>query len=89
MAQIVISFKIFPTDIMDLNKLRLKIEKQLPEYAKLIKTGEESIAFGLKALIAQIMIPENQEGALDNLEKAIQQIPEVSQIQPIMVSRTI
>ena len=88
MAQVLISFKIYPTDIMDLNKLKQKIEKQLPKYAKIHKTAEEPIAFGLNALIAQILIPENQEGALDKLEQALQGIPEVSQIQTIMVSRT-
>ena len=88
MAQVLISFKIYPTDVMDLNMLKQKIEKQLPKFAKIHKTAEEPIAFGLKALIAQILIPENQEGALDKLEQALQGIPEVSQIQTIMVSRT-
>jgi len=88
MAQVVISFKIYPTDIMDLNKLKQKIERQLPKYAKIHKTAEEPIAFGLNALIAQIIIPEKQEGALDQLEQTLQNIPEVSQIQTIMVSRT-
>jgi len=88
MAQVLISFKIYPTDIMDLNELKQKIERQLPKYAKLHKTAEEPIAFGLNALIAQILIPEKQEGALDQLEQVLQKIPEVSQIQTIMVSRT-
>jgi len=88
MGQVLISFKIFPTDIMDLNKLKQKIERQLPNFAKIHKTAEEPIAYGLKALIAQILIPENQEGALDQLEQAMQVIPEISQIQTIMVSKT-
>jgi len=88
MAQVLISFKIYPTDVMDLNMLKQKIEKQLPKFAKIHKTAEEPIAFGLKALIAQILIPENQEGALDQLEQTLQKIPEISQIQTIMVSRT-
>jgi len=88
MAQVLISLKIYPIDIMDLNKLRQKIEKQLPKYAKIHRTAEEPIAYGLKALIAQILIPENQEGALDQLEQVLQKIPEISQIQAIMVSRT-
>lgn len=88
MTQVLISFKIYPTDIMDLNKLKQKIVKQLPKYAKIHKTAEEPIAYGLKALIAQILIPENQEGALDQLEQIMQKIPEISQIQTIMVSRT-
>ena len=88
MGQVLISFKIFPTDIIDLNKLRQKIEKKLPTFAKLHQTAEEPIAYGLKALIAQILIPENQEGALDQLEQAMQAIPEISQIQTIMVSKT-
>ena len=88
MAQVLISLKIYPTDIMDLNRLKQKIEEKLPKYAKIHKTAEEPIAYGLKALVAQILIPENQKGALDQLEQALQNIPEVSQIQTIMVSRT-
>lgn len=88
MAEIIITFKIYPQDIMNLNELKTKIEKKLPKYASIYRTSEEEIAYGLKALIAHIKMPEKQEGALDELEKILQTIPEVSQIETIMVRRT-
>jgi elongation factor 1-beta len=68
--------------------LKAKIEKKLPKYASIYKTSEEPVAFGLKALVAHIKMPEKQEGALDELEKVLQAIPEVSQIETLMVRRT-
>jgi len=88
MAQVIITFKIYPTDIMDLNKLRAKIERKLPKYASIHRTSEEPIAFGLNALIAHIMMPEKQEGALEELEQTLQKIPEISQVETVMVRRT-
>jgi len=88
MAEVIITFKIYPQDIMNLNELKTKIEKKLPTYASIYRTSEEDIAFGLKALIAHIKMPEKQEGALDELEKILQTIPEVSQIETVMVRRT-
>jgi len=88
MAEVIITFKIYPQDIMDLNELKAKIEKKLPKYASIHRTSEEPIAFGLNALIAHIMMPEQQEGALEELEQALQKIPEISQIETVMVRRT-
>ena len=88
MAQVIITFKIYPTDIMNLNELKAKIEKKLPNYASIHRTSEEPIAFGLNALIAHILMPEKQEGALEELEQTLLKIPEISQIETVMVRRT-
>jgi translation elongation factor aEF-1 beta len=88
MADVIITFKIYPQDIMDLNELKAKIEKKLPKYASIYRTSEEPVAFGLNALIAHIMMPEKQEGALEKLEQALQKVPEISQIETVMVRRT-
>ena len=89
MGSVVVSYKIFPVDItVDFNVLRKKIEDCLPEFASIYGFGEEPIAFGLNALIAHIKIPEDKSGVLDELEKKLQQINEISQVQPGMVRRT-
>lgn len=87
MADVIITFKIYPKDIMNLNELKAKIEKKLPKYASIHRTSEEDVAFGLKALIAHIKMPENQEGALEELEKILLKIPDISQIETVMVRR--
>ncbi|HDN05596.1 MAG TPA: elongation factor 1-beta [Candidatus Bathyarchaeota archaeon] len=89
MGSVVVSYKIFPVDItVDFNVLRKKIEDCLPEFASIYGFGEEPNAFGLNALIAHIKIPEDKSGVLDELEKKLQQIKEISQVQPGMVRRT-
>jgi translation elongation factor aEF-1 beta len=89
MGSVIVSYKIFPIDItVDFNGLKKKIEKCLPEFASIYGFGEEPIAFGLNALIAHIKIPEDKSGVLDKLEKKVEEISEISQIQSVMVRRT-
>jgi len=89
MGSVVVSYKIFPIDItVDFNELRKKIEGCLPEFASIYGFGEEPIAYGLNALIAHIKIPEDKSGVLDKLEKKLEEISEISQIQSVMVRRT-
>ncbi|PMB76181.1 MAG: elongation factor 1-beta [Candidatus Bathyarchaeota archaeon] len=88
MGNVIISYKIFPTDIIvDFTDLKKKIEKCLPEFASVYGYGEEPIAFGLKALIAHIKFPEDKSGMLDEFEKKLETVSEISQVQTIMVRR--
>jgi len=89
MGSVVVSYKIFPIDItVDFGELRRKIEDSLPKFASIYGFGEEPIAFGLNVLIAHIKIPEDKSGVLDELERKLQEIKEISQVQPGMVRRT-
>jgi len=89
MGSVVVSYKIFPVDItVDFDKLKKKIEDCLPEFASIYGFGEEPIAYGLNVLIANIKIPEDKSGVLDELEKKFQEMSEISQVQPGMVRRT-
>jgi translation elongation factor aEF-1 beta len=88
MAKVMISMKIFPTGTdVDFNQLKRKIEKNLPADSSVYKFAEEPIAFGLNALIAHILLPEEKSGGLEEIEKNIQKIEGVSQIQMVMVRR--
>jgi len=89
MAKIVVSYKIFPTDAeVDLEKLKETIKESLPSGAEVYGYSIEPIAFGLNALIAHIILPEDQSGLLEQLEKSLEGISEISQIQTLMVRRT-
>jgi len=89
MGSVVVSYKIFPTDInIDFNELRKKIEGSLPSFASIYGFGEEPIAYGLNALIAHIKIPEDKSGVLEEIEKRLEEISEISQVQTVMVRRT-
>jgi len=88
LARVLVSLKIFPSDI-DINReyLKKKIENTLPEYASVYKFEEEPIAFGLVAIIAHVLMPEDREGAVDEVEKSLKEIKEISDFQTVMVRR--
>jgi elongation factor 1-beta len=88
MAKILISYRILPAEVtVDLDKLRTKIKEKLPEYSSVHRFAEEPIAYGLTALIAHIIIPEDKSGVLEELEKALQNISEISQIETQTIHR--
>ena len=88
LGKILISFKIFPSEAtVDLNLLKEKIKKGLPEFASVHGFAEEPIAFGLSALIVHVLLPEDRSGVLDEVEGYLLKIKEVSQIETIMVHR--
>ncbi|MDH5481615.1 MAG: elongation factor 1-beta [Candidatus Bathyarchaeota archaeon] len=88
MGSVIIFYKIFPTDItVDFDVLKKKIESALPEFATVYGYGEEPVAFGLKLLLVQIKFPEDKSGVLEELEKKLEGISEISQLQTVMVRR--
>jgi len=88
MADMLVSMKIFPADItVDLNKLKQQIQKSLPKDASVRKFAEEPIAFGLSALIAHILIPEEKADELEKVENAIRKIEGVNNIETFMMQR--
>jgi len=88
MGSVIISYKIFPKEVTeDFSDLKKKIEQSLPAFASIYGFSEEPIAFGLKALITHIKFPEDQTGLLEELEKKLENINEISQIQTVSVRR--
>lgn len=88
MGKIVIAYKIFPSEAgIDLELLKEKIKKQLSDIASVQRFAEEPIAFGICALIVNMILPEDKEGILDETEKRLTNIKEVGQIQTIGVNR--
>jgi translation elongation factor EF-1beta len=61
--------------------------KSLPSDASVYRFDEEPIAFGLIALIAHIIIPEEKSGELDLIETGIRKISDVSEVEVVMVRR--
>jgi elongation factor 1-beta len=89
MGSVVIVYKIFPKDVIDnFDDLKKKIETTLPEFASVRGYGEEPIAFGLKALLIQVNFPEDKTGVLEEFEKKLESITDISQVQTVMVRRT-
>ncbi len=88
MAKVLASIKIFPHEAnIDLGILRSKIQESLPAGAAVHKFEEEPVAFGLVALIAHVILPEDVEGKMDQVEEAIRGVDLVSEIQILRVGR--
>jgi translation elongation factor aEF-1 beta len=88
MGSVIIAYKIFPADInVNFENLKKEIEKALPEFASVYGYGEEPIAFGLNVLLVQIKFPEEKTGVLEEFEKKLEGISDISQVQTIDVRR--
>ena len=88
MGNIVIAYKIFPSEsTVDLELLQEKIKKELADLASNQRFAKEPIAFGLSALIVNMVLPEDKEGILDETEKRLTNMEEVGQIQTLGVNR--
>ena len=87
MGQVVASIKIYPEDIViGVNQIKEEIEASLPGNVTVYKFVEEPIAFGLVALIAHILIPE-EEGTLAKVEHILNEVKGVGQIEVMLVRR--
>jgi len=83
----VIRMKILPEDTtVDLEKMLSGVSGLLPKSAQVRGHKVEPIAFGLSAIIADIVAPE-EEGMIDKIEEIVSKAPQVSQYEVIAVSR--
>jgi elongation factor 1-beta len=88
MAKVLAAIKIFPKDAnIDLNALKTKIQSSLPPGSTVQRFEEEPVAFGLVALIAYVVLPEDAAGHMDQVEESIRSVDQVSEIQVLRVGR--
>jgi len=88
LANVLISLKIFPSDVnTDLGDLKKAIKDCLPKFASVYRFEEEPIAFGLVAIIAHLLIPEDKAGGIDEVETALKNIDEISNFQTLTIRR--
>jgi elongation factor 1-beta len=89
MGSVIVTYKVFPEDIVEnFDDLKKKIENIKPEFASIEGFGEEPVAFGLKALLVQLKFPEDKTGVVDEFEENLAKIPGVSQAQCLFVRRS-
>ncbi len=87
MGSYVIRLKILPEDTTtDLEKLLQTVSGLLPTPVQIRGHKIEPIAFGLSAVIADVVAPE-EEGMIDKVEELVAKAPGVSQYEVIAVSR--
>jgi translation elongation factor aEF-1 beta len=83
----VIRLKVLPADInTEHEKIVKAISDSLPAGAQVRGQKIEPIAFGLSAIILDIVAPE-QEGIIDSVEQCVSTAPLVGQYELVGVSR--
>jgi len=88
LAKVLVSLKIFPSDVtVDLEDLKKKIEDCLPDFASVYKFEEEPVAFGLVAVIAHLLLPEDKAGGLNEVEEALKKVDGIGNLQTLTIQR--
>ncbi len=81
------TIKIMPKDLdIDFEKLKVDIRAAIPEGSRLHGFAEEPIAFGLRALIATIIV-KDEEGGTEKVEESFAKVHGVESVQVIELSR--
>mgnify|MGYP006270413935 CR=1 FL=1 len=89
MGEVIIGFKIYPTGIeIDLEQLRGEIGKALPSQARVNMSRFEPIAFGLNALLMDIIVPE-QGDLVDKVEEVIRANANVENVEVLSQRRVL
>jgi len=84
-----VSMKIFPSDIIsDMKGFQENVRKTLEGKATIYKFDEEPVAFGLVAVVAHVVMPEDVEGRMDEVEQLLKSLKGVSEVQ-VLVSRRV
>ncbi|QGR18777.1 elongation factor 1-beta [Stygiolobus azoricus] len=88
MADVLVILKVYPdSDEVNLDNLTQQINSKLPQGYKLVRKETEPIAYGLKALVVYIQMPENTEGGTESLEDIVNGIEGVSHAEVVQVTR--
>jgi len=87
-ARVAVVLKVFPNSVdIQPGELLERIKAKLPENYEIMGSGEEPIAFGLKALKVIIAIPEESEGGTEALEQLIKSVDGVEEVEVETVHR--
>jgi len=87
MGEVAAKIKIMPTGTdVDFNKLKKNLERALPGGAKLRGFGEEAVAFGLKALVATVVVGD-AEGGTEKVEEAFSKVAGVESVSVVGLGR--
>ncbi len=87
MGDVAAKIKIMPAGVeTDLEALKGRLEAVVPEGAKLRTFSEEPIAFGLKAVIALVLVGDI-EGGTEQVEEAFSAVDEVESVSVVELGR--
>ncbi len=88
-GQISLLMRLMPEDpSVDLKVVEANVRKALPKDCTLEGTDIKPFAFGLKALVCKITVPD-VEGNADRIEEVLRGVPSVQGVEFVNMSRVI
>lgn len=88
MARVAVIMRVLPNSVdITPSQLLERIKEALPEDYQIMGSGEEPIAFGLKALKLIVSMPEETEGGTEALEEVIKSVDVVEEVEVEAVHR--
>ncbi|MFW6040458.1 MAG: elongation factor 1-beta [Thermoplasmatota archaeon] len=86
MGDVMIVYKIMPEDPeADLGSIKEEVKKIAIKHGELRDTNEEKVAFGLKAIIAKIVLPD-EGGIVDKLEEELNTISGIQSAESVDIT---
>lgn len=80
MGEVIVTIKILPEDsAININQLKERVNSKLDKICKVANMEVQEIAFGLKAVKAQVIILD-ADGEIDKVESSITEIEGVGQV---------
>lgn len=87
MGEVAAAIKVMPTGAeVDLDALEEKLESKLPGNAEITQVDREEVAFGLTALLVNVVVPDD-EGGTQAVEDGFSSIEEVESVSVENVGR--
>lgn len=87
MGDVNLTLRVLPDDPdVDLDALATQVEKSLPDKARLAGTAIKPFAFGLKALMLSVIIPD-ESGLADQVEDALRGVDRVQGVELVDMGR--
>jgi len=81
MGKVMMTYKIMPEGTeSNLQRIKEDIKKIVEEHGTFKGSNEEEVAFGLKAIIARIVIPD-EGGIVNKIEEKLEEIEEVQSVK--------
>ncbi|MFP3283491.1 MAG: elongation factor 1-beta [Nitrososphaeria archaeon] len=86
MSKVLVRIRVLPVDVsIDLKELGKRISDSLKGIADVVRTLEEPIAFGLNALIVDLVMDEREGGTYD-LEQVLSSVDGIGELDIVRVS---
>ena len=78
MGDVIMKIKLMPSSPeINMEELKTNVEKSMPDYARLTAAEITPIAFGLKALVINVIIPDQSPDELLEILKSIDGVENV------------